>query len=149
DLLPFDSTDYFTTDQIAAFHMANDAGIVSTSQLFVAGDVRANETTELSSLHTLFMRNHNRIAGLLAQSHPDWTDQQLFDEARTLNIAQYQSIIYNGWLPAQLGPTAIPAYNGYTGVDPSIATEFSTVGFRFGHSLLNNLVPRDANDGSS
>src|SRR5262249_32871627 len=84
-----------------------------------------------------------------ATLHPSWNDEQLFQEARKLNIAQYQSIVYNGYLPAILGPDAIPAYTGYTGVDPSIANEFSTVGFRFGHSLLNNTVPRDANDGSS
>src|SRR5262249_27500086 len=110
----------------------------------------ANETTELTALQTLFMRNHNAIARQLQLSHPDWGDQQLFDEARKLNIAEYQSIIYNAYLPDLLGPTALAAYTAYdAGVDPSISTEFSTVGFRFGHSLLNNTVARDANDGSS
>ncbi len=130
--------------------MANDAHLVDTTELFVAGDVRANETTELTSLHTLFLRNHNAIAAQLQQLHPDWTDQQLFDEARKLNIAEYQNVTYAGYLPALLGPNAVPAYAGYNpGVDPSIATEFSTVGFRFGHTLLNNTVPRDNNDGSA
>jgi hypothetical protein len=150
NMLPYDNLTYFTQDQLNIIHMANDAGLVPTSDLFVAGDVRANETTELTSLQTLFMRNHNRIAGILAADHTDWTDDQLYQEARKLNIAQYQSIIYNAYLPALLGPTAMSAYAGYDPtVDPSIATEFSTVGFRFGHSMLNNTVARDANDGSS
>jgi hypothetical protein len=150
NLLPYDSLAYFTQDQINALNMANDTGLVSTDQLFAAGDVRANENIELTALQTLFMRNHNRIANALAQLNPTWTDQQLFQEARKINIGDYQNIIYTQYLPALLGAHAMPSYTGYDStVDPSIATEFSTVGFRFGHSMLNNLVARDANDGSS
>src|SRR5262249_23482576 len=146
DLLPYNTTDslpynnnnpYFTQTQLDAFGMANDAHLVASTDLFVAGDPRANETTELTSLQTLFLPNHNAIARQLQLPHPDWNDEQLFQEARKINIAQYQAIIYNGYLPALLGPSAMPAYGGYKpSVDPSISTEFSTLGFRFGHSLL-------------
>src|SRR5262249_29460066 len=140
----------------AAFSSANDAHLVTEDQLFMAGDVRVNETTELTSLHTLFMRNHNRIARQLATMNPadfgvsDWSDENLYQEARKLNIAMEQTITYTGYLPALLGPTAIPTYAHYnSGVDPSISTEFSTIAFRSGHNLLSNNVKRDANDGSS
>jgi peroxidase len=165
DLLPFNTTanlpynnnqPYFTQAQLDAFGMANDAHLVPSDQLFVAGDPRANETTELTSLQTLFLRNHNAIARQLATLDPaqfgftSWSDDNLFQEARKLNIAIEQNIIYTGYLPDLLGPSTMPAYTGYNaGADPSISTEFSTVGFRFGHSLLNNTVARDANDGSS
>src|SRR5262249_39285316 len=96
------------------------------------------------------MRNHNAIARQLQAAHPDWTDQQLFDEARKLNIAEEQIITYTDYLPDLLGPGAVPDYTGYDPmVDPAIANEFSTVAFPFGHSLLNDTVSRDANDGSS
>ena len=42
--------------------MDNDAHRVPDDQLFAAGDVRANENIELTSLHTLFVREHNRLA---------------------------------------------------------------------------------------
>src|SRR5439155_5202581 len=122
--------------ELAAVDMANDPGAVPSDQLFVTGDVRGNENIELTALQTLFVRNHNRLASLLQGEHPDWSDEQLYQEARKLNVAEEQMITYNEWIPAVLGPNALPAYGGYDPmVNASIATEFSTVGFRFGHSL--------------
>src|SRR5262249_36895115 len=110
DLLPFNTTDslsynndqpYFTQAQLDAFGMANDAHLVSSDELFVAGDPRANETIELTSLHTLFLRNHNRLAAPLAQQNPadfrltNWTHENLYPEARKLNIPIPQNIVYN------------------------------------------------------
>lgn len=148
NMLPYDNSTYFTPDQLALINMANDSGAVSTQNLFVTGDVRGNENVELTALQTLFVRNHNRIASLLQQEHPDWTDEQLYQEARKLNIAEYQSIIYNEYLPDLLGPNALPKYTGYNPkVNPTIATEFSTVAFRFGHSLLSDEIERQGNNG--
>lgn len=148
NMLPFVNSTYFTADQISALHMANDAQAVPESELFATGDRRGNENLELSVLETLFVRNHNRLAGLLQVSHPAWTDEQLYQEARRLNIAQYQSTIYNEWLPAVFGPTALSSYRGYNAsVNASIANEFSTAAFRFGHSMLSADIERKGNDG--
>jgi hypothetical protein len=148
NMLPYGNTTYFTPDQIAALDMANDSQAVSQDALFAAGDRRANENIELTALQTLFVRNHNRIAGILQQEHPTWSDEHLFQEARKLNIAAYEQIVYNEWIPAVLGPNALAAYAGYNStVNASISTEFSTVGFRFGHSLLSGNIERHGNDG--
>jgi hypothetical protein len=147
NMLPYDNSTYFTPAQLAAIHMANDAGAVPTQNLFVTGDVRGNENVELTALQTLFVRNHNLIAGELQKEHPGWSDEQIYQEARKLNIAEYQSIIYNQYLPDLLGPSALPRYTGYNPrVDPAIATEFSTVAFRFGHSLLSGGIERQGNN---
>jgi hypothetical protein len=149
NLLPYDNTDYFTPEQIADLNMANDAMQIPESSLFAAGDVRANENIELTAIQTLLMRNHNRLAEQLQSLHPYWTDEQIYQEARKLNIAEEEIITYTEFLPALLGPNALPAYAGYNAdIDPSIATEFSTVGFRFGHSLLSNTVGRNLNNGT-
>jgi hypothetical protein len=148
DMLPYDNTKYFTKAQIAALNMANDAGAVSTGALFATGDVRGNENIELTALQTLFVRNHNRIAAELQAANPSWTDEQLYQEARKLNIAEEEIITYTEWIPAVLGPNALPEYQGYDlSANASIATEFSTVGFRFGHSLLSANIERHGNDG--
>lgn len=149
NMLPYDNTTYFTSAQIAALNMANDAMAAPTSDLFAAGDRRANENIELTALQTLFLRNHNKIAGELQMQHPAWTDEQLYQEARKLNIAEYQNIVYTGWIPAVLGPNALRAYGGYKpGVNATIANEFSTVAFRFGHSLLSANIERASNAGT-
>jgi hypothetical protein len=150
NMLPYDNTHYFTQAQITALNMENDPEAVSTGQLFAAGDSRANENLELTALETLFVRNHNLIATQLQKEHPDWTDEQLYQEARKINIAEYQSIIYNAWIPAVLGPSALSKYTGYNPtVNATIANEFSTVAFRFGHSMVSPGIARDGNDGQS
>src|SRR5207249_1338218 len=53
NLLPVDNSTNFPT---GAVPMANDTHIVPDTQLFVAGDVRANENIELTALQTLFVR---------------------------------------------------------------------------------------------
>lgn len=146
--LPYNNLTYFTADQLSAINMANDAHVVTNDKLFAAGDVRANETPELTALQSLFVRNHNRIADQVKREHRYWSDEKIFQEARKLNIASYQKIVYNGYLPNLLGANNLPKYKGYNPhVDPSIATEFSTVAFRFGHSLLSSDIERLNNRG--
>jgi hypothetical protein len=143
DLLPFNNHTYFPgisldpSDPNAAFSIANDAHLVPDDQLFMGGDVRANENIELTAVHTLFLREHNRIAGLIDAAYPFLSDETVFQAARAIVIAEVQSITFNEFLPALLGPNVIPPYQGYNpNINPDIATEFSTAGFRLGHSLL-------------
>jgi peroxidase len=153
-LPPLDNLTYFTAAQLAAINASvggmADAGSLPESEMFVTGDTRGNENIELTVLQALFLDNHNRIASELHQENPTWTDEQLFQEARKLNIAQYQSTIYNEYLPAVLGTNALSAYKGYNpNVDVAISNEFSTVAFRFGHSLLSGDVERQGNNGQA
>ncbi len=118
--------------------LPNDNAIgLPAESLFVAGDARANENTELTAIHTLFMREHNRLAAKYAAEHPTWTDEQIYQQARRIVAAEMQAITYNEFLPALLGEGALRAYRGYNPrVNPGIANEFSTAAFRLGHSLL-------------
>jgi len=127
----------------------NDAHQVPDTQMFLAGDVRANENPGLTSLQTLFVREHNRIATSLAAANPRLDDEQLYQKARRTVIAELQWIVYNEYLPALLGSNAMPAYTGYKAtVNPSISNEFSTAAYRFGHSMLDGEVGRLNNDGT-
>lgn len=140
DLLPFNT---------GGLANANDAHLVPDDQLFLAGDVRANENIELLAMQTLFMREHNRIADQIAKAHPGMSDEAIYQQARKTVIAELQAITFNEFLPALLGPNAIKPYTGYNpNVNPSIANEFSTGAFRFGHSMLNSDIEFLDNQGN-
>jgi len=114
-----------------------------SASLFLAGDVRANENIFLSAVHTLWVREHNRLAKAIRQGNPSLSDEEIYQSARALVGAQMQVITYNEWLPALLGPGAVAPYAGYnSSVDPRISNEFSTASFRFGHSMLSSLLQR-------
>jgi peroxidase len=154
NMLPYLTTNYFTAAQLTQLNAylggEQNQGPLSMSSLFATGDIRGNENLELTALQTLFLRNHNMIASQLQADHPNWSDEQLYQTAREINIAQYQSIVYNEWIPAVFGASAMPAYTGYNpSTDAAIANEFSTVAFRFGHSLLSEDIARDGNNGQS
>jgi hypothetical protein len=146
--LPFKNTTFFTNP--GAIDMANDAHLVPDTALFVAGDRRANETTQLSSMHTLFLREHNRLADEIHAANPGLNDETVYQLARRRVGAELQFIVYFEWIPAMLGPNALPAYTGYhPNVTADIANEFSTAMFRFAHSQLDNDVERKNNDGTA
>lgn len=114
----------------------------SGKQLFLAGDHRANEHPVLTSLHTIFMREHNSIARELKENFPNWNDEELYQNARHINIAQMQKIVFEEWLPAITGRT-LPPYRGFkSNVDPSISVIFSTAAFRVGHTMIGNQLNR-------
>ncbi len=124
------------------------SGQVAIATLFLAGDIRANEQVGLTSMQTLFLHEHNRLAALIADEHPELTGQEIFEMARKIVGAEVQAITFHDFLPLLLGPGAIEPYSGYDpDVDPSIAMEFSTAGFRIGHTVLSPRLLRIGADG--
>ena len=141
--------------------LANDNGTsLAPASAFVAGDVRANEQIGLTAAHTLFVREHNRIATDLAariasgeaalitkrdaaiaatNSVANEADF-IYESARKLVGAQIQKVTYDEFLPVLLGnssPTSSAAFYDPT-IDAGVSNEFSTAAFRVGHTLLSS-----------
>ncbi|XP_047564948.1 myeloperoxidase [Lutra lutra] len=113
---------------------------------FLAGDMRSSEMPELTSMHTLFLREHNRLATELKRLNPCWDGERLYQEARKIVGAMIQIITYRDYLPLVLGPQAmrkyLPSYRGYNdSVDPRIANVFTNA-FRYGHTLIQPFMFR-------
>ena len=138
-----DGTGRLITSGDGLFLPYNEAGLDNEggggrADLFLAGDLRANEQVGLTSLHTLFVREHNRLAEAIASEDPDLSGHEIYELARKIVGAQMQVITYSEFLPLLLGPGAIGPYGGYDGrVDPAITNEFSTAAYRFGHTMLS------------
>lgn len=120
----------------------------SLTDMFAAGDIRANENVLLTAFHILFVREHNRLCDVVVAENPQWegNDDKVYSEARKQVIALQQWITYNEFLPLLLGP--IPNYGGYrANVDASIANIFSTVAYRVGHSMVSSNLKLSYDNG--
>jgi len=133
------------------FMPLNTAGIENAggnlrSDLFVGGDVRANEQIGLASLHILFVREHNRLCDVIKRTLNINDDELLYQYSRAIVIGIIQHITYNEFLPGLLGTQMdrfIPPYITYDiNINPTVNSIFSTAAFRVGHTMLNDIIPR-------
>ena len=65
----------------------------------------------LLALHSLFLREHNRLAGEIAKDDPSLSDEHIYERARQWVIAYLQKICYYEYLPAM--GIKLPLYTGY------------------------------------
>ena len=153
----------------------NTAGLPNESlgpieNFYLTGDIRANSFTPLIAIHSLFIREHNRLAreiqGRLegneaqlvrlfesfqsdfSRKNPTATlaeikDEFLYQAARQVVGAQMQVITYNEFLPLLVGDSLLNNYAGYDKyVNPSLSHAFTNAAFRATHSNVPDLVRR-------
>ncbi|XP_044031100.1 eosinophil peroxidase-like isoform X3 [Siniperca chuatsi] len=114
---------------------------------FIAGDGRVDENVALTSLHTLFLREHNRLARELKSLNPQWDSETLYQEARKIMGAYTQVFVFRDYLPHIVGDNAMRTqlgrYPGYNpNIDPSVANVFATAAYRFAHLTLQPVLAR-------
>ncbi|KAH8032631.1 hypothetical protein HPB51_026084 [Rhipicephalus microplus] len=112
------------------------------------GDRRLNQNSGLLLMHTMWFREHNRVARKMAQINPHWDDEQLFQVSRRIVEARLQHTVYNELLGELLSPEGVqqnqlsPLSEGYTtydaAVDATVYNEFTTAALRLGHSIIDD-----------
>ncbi|KAM8887395.1 eosinophil peroxidase-like isoform 1-T4 [Spinachia spinachia] len=138
ELLPFSS---MTSNMCATRVRITNNSYAEEVPCFVAGDERVDENIGLTSLHTLFLREHNRLARALSKLNPHWDGERLYQEARKIMGGNAQVLTFRDYLLHIVGPDFIAShlstYPGYDkSVDPSIANVFATAAFRFAHLMV-------------
>ena len=74
---------------------------------FAVGLEHGNSTVGNTLMNVLFLREHNRIAGVLAQAHPDWDDERLFQTARNVCIVILLKIVIGDYI-VHIAPIPFP-----------------------------------------
>ncbi|XP_048249474.1 peroxidase mlt-7-like isoform X1 [Haliotis rufescens] len=120
---------------------------------FKAGDTRVNEQMALATLHTIWVREHNRMAKELSSINPSWDDERLFQETRKIVGAKIQHITYKEFLRKilngpvlnqfDINPKLVGFQDKYNpNVDASIRNAFATSAYRFGHTLVRTMFSK-------
>jgi prostaglandin-endoperoxide synthase 2 len=81
--------------------------------LFAAGSDTMNSQVGFTLMNTLFLREHNRVAGLLERQYPGWDDERLFQTARNVLILLLIKIVIEEYI------NHITPYFFQVGVDPA------------------------------
>lgn len=143
NLLPYNSADL----------PVENNGPLPNTQLFLAGDIRANENSLLTSLHTVFTREHNRLVDIIAAQQPTLDEEQQYQLARKIVGAEVQAITYKEFLPALLGTgTSVPKveqYSYHSGHNAEITTAYAQAGFRYGHSTVSSQLQLVSDSGAN
>ena len=82
---------------------------------FAFGSERANVTPFTAALNILFLREHNRLARILATAYPTWDDERVFQTARNINIVLLIKIVVEEYI------NHISPYHFQLAADPSVS----------------------------
>lgn len=85
--------------------------------LFAVGGDRVNSTATTSMLNTLFLREHNRLAGVIERENPSWDDDRVFETARNIVIVIFIKIVVEEYIN-HISSICFPLK-----ADPSVAWE--------------------------
>jgi hypothetical protein len=114
--------------------------------VFNDADFRVNNNVALTMIHTLYIRNHNRLVEKYREDNAELSGDDLYKLAKKINIAMYQYNVFYEYLPTIIPniPRSLFKYNGYnSSVVPDTSYVFDLVGFRYGHSVFESYTVVD------
>lgn len=119
---------------------------------YVAGDGRANENYALTSIHTIWARNHNFHVENLLDAGFQGSAEELYQAAKIVNEAEYQRVVFGEFADALLGGIRGSGSHGHDDYNPdetaAISHEFAAAAYRFGHSLISQTITVADADGN-
>lgn len=134
-------------DGTGRMRVAPDGGLVVIGGRRKAGDVRADENLVLTSLHTLFVQEHNRLADEIgaqcSAAGQSCSGDAIFSAAQQIVAAQQEKIFYDEFLPIFLGTDDLSALvpdQSLIGQFSGAINEFTTAAGRIGHTQVPDII---------
>jgi prostaglandin-endoperoxide synthase 2 len=78
-----------------------------TDTFFAVGLEHGNSTIGNTVMNIVFLREHNRVAGILADENPEWDDEQIFQTARNILIVILLKLVVEEYI-THIGPFNFP-----------------------------------------
>ena len=135
------------------------------------GDGRCNENIALTSIHSIFHSEHNRLVDDIQNTLNDPANaalkaayqapgvggangtgrygygERLFQAARFVTEMEYQHLVFEEFA-RKVQPAVRPFHVYSPDINAAIEAEFAHAVYRFGHSMLDDTVARTAADGT-
>ena len=113
------------------------------SRLFAFGGDRVNASPQIAMMNTLFLREHNRLAGEIQKNNPSWDDERVFETARNANIVLFIKVVVEEYINhispgLQFHADPSVAWNASWNKPNWITTEFSLL-YRW-HPLIPDTM---------
>ena len=136
---PASTTSASSTDVILG-----DAADERKDFVFAVGLEHGNSTIGNTVMNVVFLREHNRVAGVLQEANPDWDDERLFQTARNVMIVMLLNLVVQEYI-MHIAPLDFPLQNVPFMADGApwnrsnwIAIEFNLL-YRW-HSLVPDVI---------
>ena len=73
-------------------------GYTRSDTFLALGGDRANTTPVTAAIGTLFLREHNRVAGIIEKANPAWDDERVFETARNVLIVLLIKVVVEDYI---------------------------------------------------
>ncbi len=67
-------------------------------KIFAVGGDRANASPQVAMMNTLFLREHNRMAGVIEEANKVWDDERVFQVSRNITIVLFLKIVIEEYI---------------------------------------------------
>jgi prostaglandin-endoperoxide synthase 2 len=99
--------DVILGDLLRAEATGDDTDGSRLSSVFAVGLEHGNSTIGNTIMNVLFLREHNRVAGLLEAAHPDWDDERIFQTTRNVMIVLLLHLVVEEYI-RHIAPFELP-----------------------------------------
>ncbi|XP_037796031.1 chorion peroxidase-like isoform X1 [Penaeus monodon] len=143
-----DSTNSRRTLHNGHLHVTDGSVDFSESPYLISPEISAM----VRVIFRMLIRYHNNVADRLKEINVGWNDENLFQEARRIVVAQVQHVVYNEYIYKLLGPQAITEYQltplteahrrqDYdAGMTLATTSEFETATLHFSQSQIPDQI---------